>query len=192
MPVCSRLARKVPSIRPTVGKFWTPAKPMAFRRSRNGPMDTNGSVPLTPCQYRRVVDHPLHLACHVDDNVIGIAIGQQAGERATAGHAVAPRVVHHDEVDVTGFFALGGQAGAGTVTARGCRRGDRTDCCRLRAETPLSEAGGLESFRLMTCFRLSARPRKAGCALPPTDSHPDRRNSRNNRPRIPSAPVLSA
>ena len=29
MPVSSRLARKVPSIRPTVGKFWTPAKPVA-------------------------------------------------------------------------------------------------------------------------------------------------------------------
>ena len=27
MPVSSRLARKVPSIRPTVGKFWMPEKP---------------------------------------------------------------------------------------------------------------------------------------------------------------------
>src|ERR1051326_8690789 len=35
MPVSSRLARKVPSINPTVGKFWMPAKPIsgAFSRS---------------------------------------------------------------------------------------------------------------------------------------------------------------
>ena len=33
---------------PTVGKFWTPEKPSALSRSRNGSMSRNGSVPLTP------------------------------------------------------------------------------------------------------------------------------------------------
>ena len=48
MPVSSRLARNVPSIRPTVGKFCTPEKPSAIRRCRNSSAIMNGSVPLTP------------------------------------------------------------------------------------------------------------------------------------------------
>ena len=48
MPVSSRLARSVPSIRPTVGKFWMPEKPMAARWSRKWSKWQNGSVPLTP------------------------------------------------------------------------------------------------------------------------------------------------
>jgi len=48
MPVSSRLARKVPSIRPTVGKFCTPEKPSAISRARNSPGIMNGSVPFTP------------------------------------------------------------------------------------------------------------------------------------------------
>ena len=48
MPVSSRLARKVPSIRPTVGKFWMPEKPSAISRCSNSSAIMNGSVPLTP------------------------------------------------------------------------------------------------------------------------------------------------
>ena len=33
---------------PTVGKFWTPEKPIAFNSARNCGISTNGSVPLTP------------------------------------------------------------------------------------------------------------------------------------------------
>ena len=48
MPVSSRLARKTPSISPTVGKFCTPANPSAFSSSRKRPGTMKGSVPLTP------------------------------------------------------------------------------------------------------------------------------------------------
>ena len=48
MPVASRFARNVPSMRPTVGKFCTPEKPIAFTSSRKWSKGQNGSVPLTP------------------------------------------------------------------------------------------------------------------------------------------------
>ena len=48
MPVASRLARKLPSISPTVGKFWTPLKPMSLSCFKNTGIKRNGSVPLTP------------------------------------------------------------------------------------------------------------------------------------------------
>ena len=48
MPVSSRLARNVPSISPTVGKFCTPEKPTAFSSSRNLSKMQKGSVPFTP------------------------------------------------------------------------------------------------------------------------------------------------
>jgi hypothetical protein len=35
-------------MRPTVGKFWMPEKPIAFRSSRNLSKMQKGSVPLTP------------------------------------------------------------------------------------------------------------------------------------------------
>ncbi len=48
MPVSSRLARKVPSKSPTVGKFWTPENPSAASSRRKTGMSRNGSVPQTP------------------------------------------------------------------------------------------------------------------------------------------------
>ena len=48
IPVSSRLARNTPSIRPTVGKFCTPANPASFTSSRKRPITRNGSVPFTP------------------------------------------------------------------------------------------------------------------------------------------------
>ncbi len=48
MPVSSRFWRKVPSISPTVGKFCTPAKPMALSSARKWSVSMKGSVPLTP------------------------------------------------------------------------------------------------------------------------------------------------
>ena len=48
MPVSSRFARNVPSIRPTLGKFCTPEKPISATRLRKTSCSMNGSVPLTP------------------------------------------------------------------------------------------------------------------------------------------------
>jgi hypothetical protein len=42
------LARNVPSIRPTVGKFCTPAKPASRTSCRKRGISLNGSVPQTP------------------------------------------------------------------------------------------------------------------------------------------------
>ena len=50
MPVSSRLARKVPSKSPTVGKFWTPEKPRSRSWRRKTGMSRNGSVPQTPAR----------------------------------------------------------------------------------------------------------------------------------------------
>lgn len=48
MPVSSRLRRKWPSMRPTVGKFWTPAKPRERSWRSNWGMERMGSVAQTP------------------------------------------------------------------------------------------------------------------------------------------------
>ena len=48
IPVSSKLALKVPSIKPTVGKFCIPEKPNRTRSSKNISKLQNGSVPFTP------------------------------------------------------------------------------------------------------------------------------------------------
>ena len=50
MPVSSRLARKTPSMRPTVGKFCTPANPREISSSKYLSQMVKGSVPLTPAR----------------------------------------------------------------------------------------------------------------------------------------------
>ena len=81
MPVSSRLIRKMPSIRPTVGKFCTPEKPMRISSSRNTSISRNGSVPQTPASTG-VSDDGKHLARHVDDDGVGVAVGHHPRERA--------------------------------------------------------------------------------------------------------------
>jgi len=48
MPVSSRIRRNWPSIRPTVGKFCTPSKPIAWSSGRKTRISRKGSVPQTP------------------------------------------------------------------------------------------------------------------------------------------------
>ena len=48
MPVSSRPWRYSPSIRPTVGKFCTPAKPASSTSRRKLGISRKGSVPHTP------------------------------------------------------------------------------------------------------------------------------------------------
>src|SRR3990172_94340 len=48
MPVPSGPPRYVPSISPTVGKFWMPLKPTRLSSSRKTSISRNGSVPHTP------------------------------------------------------------------------------------------------------------------------------------------------
>ena len=161
MPVSSRLARKVPSIRPTVGKFWMPEKPRSISARRNCVGDHERVGAVDAGQHRRVLHHRQHLVRHLADDLVGVAVGQQAGERAAPGHAVAARVVDHDQVDAAGLLALGRQAGAGAAAddrlaardlarggGRGCRGGRCGAWCVLvvsvrRARAPAARRGDL-------------------------------------------------
>ena len=54
--------------------------------------------------------------CHVDDHLVGIAVGHETRQRPSASHPVTARIVDDDEVYSTGFFAFGGNPGAGAST----------------------------------------------------------------------------
>ena len=75
-------------------------------------------------EHRRVLDHRQHLVRHLADDLVGVAVGEQAGERAAPGHAVAARVVDDDEVDAAGLLALGRQARAGAAADQRPAGGD--------------------------------------------------------------------
>ena len=124
MPVASRFARKLPSNSPTVGKFCTPEKPISLSCLRKTGISRKGSVPQTPASTGVFFTTGKHLAGHLDDDAVGVAVGHQAGERAAPGHAVAPGVVDDDEVGAARLGALGGDAGAGAAADDGltCRR----------------------------------------------------------------------
>ena len=115
MPVSSKLARMVPSKRPTVGKFCTPEKPIAFSSARNGAHQHERVGAVDAGEDRRVADHRQHLDGHLLHDRVGVAVGEQPGGRAAAGHAVAAGVVDDDEVDAAGLLALGREAGAGAA-----------------------------------------------------------------------------
>ena len=70
-------------------------------------MRRNGSVPQTPASTGVVADDRQHLAGHVHDDRVGVAVGHHAGQRPAAGHAEAARVVDDDQVDAAGLGALG-------------------------------------------------------------------------------------
>jgi len=49
-------------------------------------------------EHRRVLDDRQHLRGHLDHDGVRVAVGKQAGQRAAACHAVAPRVVDDQQV----------------------------------------------------------------------------------------------
>ena len=75
-------------------------------------MRRNGSVPQTPASTGVSRTTGSTSRGHVDDDRVGVAVGQQPGERAAAGHAVAAGVVDDDQVDAAGLGALGREARA--------------------------------------------------------------------------------
>ena len=100
---------------PTVGKFWTPSKPISLswrRKTRHQP-ERVGAVDAG--QDRHVLDDRQHLGGHLDDDRVGVAVGEQPGERAAAGHPVAAGVVDDDQVGAAGLGHLGRDAGAGAA-----------------------------------------------------------------------------
>ena len=62
MPVSSRLARNVPSMRPTVGKFCTPEKPSAFSSVEEDVHAAERIGAVDAGEHRRVLHHRQHLA----------------------------------------------------------------------------------------------------------------------------------
>ena len=102
----------MPSIRPTVGKFWMPEKPMRISSSRKTSIEPERIGAADAGQHRRVPHDRQHLARHVHDDRVGVAVGHHPRERSAAGHAVAARVVDDDQVDAARLGALGREAGA--------------------------------------------------------------------------------
>ena len=109
---------------PTVGKFCTPGEAHRLELVEEHVHQAERVGAVDAGKHRRVLDHGQHLGRHLDHDLVGVAVGQQPRERAAAGHAVAPGVVDHDEVDAAGLLALGGQAGAGAAADDGLAAGD--------------------------------------------------------------------
>ena len=55
---------------------------------------------------RRVADHGQYLVRHFQHDVVGVAVGQQPGERTAACHAIAAGVVEDDQIDPACFLAF--------------------------------------------------------------------------------------
>jgi hypothetical protein len=71
--------------------------------------------PVDAREHRRVPDDREHLVGHLHDDIVGVAVRQQTGQRAPTGHPVAAGVVDHDQVDAAGLLPLGRQPGAGAA-----------------------------------------------------------------------------
>ena len=84
MPVSSRFARNVPSISPTVGKFCTPAKPGVEHLAQEARHQPERVGAADAGEHRRVLDDRQHLAGHVHDDRVRVAVGHQPGQRAAA------------------------------------------------------------------------------------------------------------
>src|SRR5262249_26290459 len=81
-------------------------------------------------QHRRLFDYGEHLAGHVHDDLVGVAVGHHAREAAATGLPEAAGVVDDDQVDAAGLGAFGADAGAGAAAD------DRLARRHLRLQTP--------------------------------------------------------
>ena len=66
-------------------------------------------------EHRRLLHDRQHLVGHLLDDLIGVAVGEEARRAAAPGHAIAAGVVDDEQVDAAGLFALGRQARAGAA-----------------------------------------------------------------------------
>ena len=99
-------------------------------------MIRNGSVPQTPASTGVSLTIGQHLAGHLHDDGVGVAVGQQAGQRAAARHSVAAGVVDDDEVGSAGFGTLRREAGAGPGADDHAAGVDRSPCSFAPAPLP--------------------------------------------------------
>ena len=66
-------------------------------------------------EHRRVLHDREDLVGHLLDDLVGVAVGEEARRAAAAGHAIAAGVVDDEEVDAARLFAHGGEARAGAA-----------------------------------------------------------------------------
>uniref|UniRef100_A0A1Y1KK35 Uncharacterized protein n=1 Tax=Photinus pyralis TaxID=7054 RepID=A0A1Y1KK35_PHOPY len=103
MPVSSRLARNWPSMSPTVGKFWTPEKPMSCNCfKKKGHVSQRVCTTNTGDDGGRF-DNWEHFIGHVKDDVVCIPVRHEAGQGPPAGHSETAAIVYNDQV-ATSFF----------------------------------------------------------------------------------------
>ena len=76
-------------------------------------MIRNGSVPQTPASTGVSLTTGSTSLRHVDDDRVGVAVGQEPRQAAAARHPEASGVVDDDEVDAAALGELGRDAGAG-------------------------------------------------------------------------------
>ena len=146
---------------PDVGPEAAIDKPTRRTSSRNtsGSYERVGAV--HPGKHRGVVDHGEHLSGHLHHDVVGVAVGQQAGQGAATGHPVPPAgVVDDEEVDPADLPALGRQAGAGAAADDRLTPGTITAAV-LRAhhsqlEADAANAGRRARVPSLSCFSWSA------------------------------------
>ena len=122
------------------------AQEMVAQQERVGAVDAG--------QHRRAGGHRQHLAAHLDHDLVGVAVGQQAGERAAAGHAVAAGIVDHDQVDPARLLAAGGEPGAGAAAD------DRLAAAGHVLEAGSSSARGKRGIRRRSPGRPRPAPRR--------------------------------
>jgi hypothetical protein len=62
--------------------------------------------PVDAREDGRVLDDGDDLVAHLDDDLVGVAVGEQAGERPAAVHSVPPGVVDDEQVDAAALGEL--------------------------------------------------------------------------------------
>ena len=98
-------------------------------------MTRNGSVPQTPASTGEITNDRKHLARHVHDDGVRIAVRHDARPGTPARHPEAAGVVDDDQVGAAGLRALRPRSGAGSGAD------DRVPCCdRLCAGVPAPPA----------------------------------------------------
>ena len=147
----------MPSIRPTVGKFWTPLKPDPLQLGEEDRHQPERVGAADARQDRRLLHDREHLARHVDDDLVRVAVRHQPGERAAPAHPVAARVVDDDQVGAAGLGALRREARAGA------RADDRAAGVDLRAQ-PRERLGPRHDAarRISSCSRFAIARANAG------------------------------
>jgi hypothetical protein len=120
--------------------------------------DHEGVGAVDAGEHRGARDHRQHLARHVQHDVVGVAVGEEPGERAAAGHAVAAGVVDHDQVDPAGLLALGRQPGARAPADDGLAAADHA--AQPPEDRPARDAGH-------GAYRASARATAGAPAISP-------------------------